>query len=188
MIKNKKAGERVLSIYLFIIYIIVAIGIVSGVLLVYGSGLDVREAEAGILSDRVIDCLTEQGVLNESVFDKNFNLLEFCNFDFSEEEYGVGIELSDFNSGEKLKENMDFGRNDFLEFCGLKGDKIPKCSEKEVYVLREEELSKEQDFSEGLFVTDPDSVSTEQNSEDSLKQEKIILKVIGAVGKVKKNV
>ena len=45
---NKKAGERILSIYLFIIYIIVGVGIVSGVILFRSSSLDVREIEAEI--------------------------------------------------------------------------------------------------------------------------------------------
>jgi len=73
---NKKAGEKVLSIYLFIIYIIVSIGIVSGVLTFYGP-LDVRGVESGILTDKVIDCLVEQGELKE------FNL-ENCGFDFKD--------------------------------------------------------------------------------------------------------
>ena len=51
---NKKGGERVLSFYLFIIYIIVLIGIVSGVVLFRGSALDVRELEASILTDSLL--------------------------------------------------------------------------------------------------------------------------------------
>jgi len=144
LLSDKKAGERVLSIYLFIIYIIVGIGIVSGVILFYGSGLDVRELEAGILSDAVIGCLVGQGELNGEVLNRGeeFDLIDFCKFDFRDntgnydgkERYGVMVEVSEFDSG-NLKNKISAGRTDFLEFCGSEGDKIPKCNEKEVYVL-----------------------------------------------------
>jgi len=46
---------------------------------------------------------------------------------------------SSFNIGmncfDKLKEDIELGRKDFFEYCGLKGDKLPKCDVKEVYVL-----------------------------------------------------
>jgi|SRR3989344_5134974 len=150
--KNKKADERILSIYLFIVYIIVCVGIVSGVVLFYGAGLDVRVAEAGILSDKVIDCLTEKGKLHENVLKDNFDFLKFCKFDFKDntglykgdEQYGARIELFDFNSCSKEEDKIvcsneikkiEAGREDFLEYCGLKGEKIPKCDKKETYVL-----------------------------------------------------
>ncbi|MDD5191843.1 MAG: hypothetical protein PHH54_04175 [Candidatus Nanoarchaeia archaeon] len=152
--KNKKADERVLSIYLFLIYIIVCIGIVSGVVLFFGSGLDVRVAEAGVLSDKVIGCLTEQGKLNENVLKDDFDLLKSCNFNFKDnseaykedEQYGVRVELYNFDSCIKEGEpkvincsnevkRIESGREDYLEFCGLSGDKIPKCDIKEAYLL-----------------------------------------------------
>ncbi len=152
MIKNKKGGERILSIYLFIIYIIVSVGIVSGVFLFYGSGLDGRVAEAGILSDKVIDCLTEQGKLHENVLKDNFDILKFCKFNFEDnsglykgnEQYGVRVELFDFDfcnleedkivCSNEIKK-IEAGRYDFLEYCDLEGEKIPKCDKKEIYVL-----------------------------------------------------
>jgi len=144
LLSDKKAGERVLSIYLFIIYIIVGIGIVSGVIIFYGSGLDVRELEAGILTDSVIDCLVDEGELDGEVLNrgKEFDLMSRCKFDFrdntekygGEERYGVKFEVSEFDS-EILKNEISAGRTDFLEFCGSEGDKIPKCDLKEVYVL-----------------------------------------------------
>ncbi len=140
---NKKAGERVLSIYLFIIYIMVGVGIVSGVIIFYGSPLDVRELEAGILNDKVIDCLVRQGELNGEVLKEDFDLIDFCKFDFrdntekcdGEEQYGVLIKLYDFDSSEKLREDIKVGRKDFLEYCNAEGKKIPKCNTDAVYVL-----------------------------------------------------
>jgi len=177
---GKKGGERILSIYLFIIYIIVTIGIVSGVLLVYGKGLDVREAEAGILGSKVVDCLVEQGVLKEEVFSDFFDLSDFCRFDFSGEEYGVRIEILDFDSKRLLKKK-EFGREDFFEFCDEKGERLSKCSEKKLYVLRKPifESSSED------YLQDPSDIYINQQFQGT---EKIILKVLGAVGKADKNV
>ena len=173
MINNKKGGERILSLYLFIIYIIVCVGVVSGVILFYGTGLDIRIAEVGVLSDKVIDCITDSGNLDEKVLKDDFDLLNFCNFDFKdnsgfykgEEQYGVRIELFDINScndengtiicSNEIKK-IEAGRKDFLEYCELKGEKIPKCDKKEVYVLNSEK--------------------------------EVLMKITGAVGQTEKNV
>jgi len=143
LFQNKKAGERVLSIYLFIIYIIVAIGIVSGVIIFHGTSLDVREKEAGILSDKVIDCLVEQGQLKKEILNTDIDLISFCNFNFKdntekykgEERYAVKVEIIDFETNNVEKTLSIAGNSEFLEFCNEKGDKIPKCNEKKLYVL-----------------------------------------------------
>lgn len=154
--KNKKADERVLSIYLFIIYIIVSIGIVSGVLIFYGKQLDIRYAEAGMLNNKVIDCLVEQGKLNPEILKADFNIINFCNLNLKdntqksngEEQYAIKISLFKFNScsknntrfacSEKIKEISE-GRKDFFEYCGLEGKKIPKCETRKIYVLNNKE-------------------------------------------------
>ena len=154
---NKKADEKLLSIYLFIIYIIVLIGIISGVLLFYGSPLDVRELEADILNSKIIDCLTEQGNLKTGVLDDKFNLAESCNLYLKdntarnkEEPYAIKISLFNFDScsngdqiscSEKIKE-ISMGRNDYFEYCKIeqnaKAMKFPKCSEKQIYILNQD--------------------------------------------------
>ncbi len=142
---NKKADEKILSIYLFIIYIIVGVGIVSGVIIFKDSDLDVREIEAGILTDKVIDCLVEQGKLRTD-FDVDFDLMGECDFNFEdntkkydgEERYAVKVESFDFDSG-GLKEEVKAGKTDLLTYCGLEGDKIPKCNLKELYILKGDE-------------------------------------------------
>lgn len=137
LLTNKKGDERLLSIYLFLIYIIVAIGIVSGVLLFYGSKWDVRMIESGILNNKVADCLIDNGVLNKEVLNETFNLINFCNFDFvvdGEGEYAVKIILYDFDSLEKIKE-ISVGPRDFLISCKLEGKKFPKCEERKIYAF-----------------------------------------------------
>jgi hypothetical protein len=159
MIKNKKADERLLSIYLFIIYIIVSIGFVSGVLLFHGAGLDIRVVEAGILGDKILECFVEEGVLRQEVLNESlegFDFEEFCNFDFRDnsgsyggvEQTGARVDIFKFSSCSKvdgetncddLKKTINFGRDDFFIFCDLKGDRIPKCSKKWAYVLNHDD-------------------------------------------------
>ncbi len=149
---NKKGGERILSIYLFIIYIIISIGIVSGVILFYGSPFDVRIAEAGVLNSKIVDCLVEQGKLKQNVLVDEFDLLNTCHLNFKdntrkyagEEQYAVDIKLfhlsscSNFRCSNPIKE-FGFGEKDFLQYCYAGGKKIPKCNTEAVYVLNNEE-------------------------------------------------
>jgi len=68
---NSRGGERVLSIYWFLIFLVVAIAVVSGVYIFFSKPIDVREAEAGILNDKLINCFIENGKL------KNFEISGF---------------------------------------------------------------------------------------------------------------
>jgi hypothetical protein len=171
---NKKADEKILSIYLFIIYIIVLTGIISGVLLFYGSPLDVRELESNILTTRIINCLTEQGNLKSEVLGDNFSLTSECNIylkdnanENKDEQYAVKIGFFNFDScfnttsstcSEKIKE-ISIGRNDFFEYCKLgeeaEAKKFPKCTNNKIYVLNEDK--------------------------------KILIEILGVVGKIGKN-
>lgn len=154
---NKCADERLLSIYLFIIYIIVSIGIVSGVLVFHGAGLDVREIEAEILSDKIIDCLVNEGELVGEVLNEDFNLEEFCNIELNdntegyngEEQIGIEVRIFDFDScykdeedkiicADNLRSKIEVGRKDLFGFCNLEGDKLPRCSEEYIYVSNNE--------------------------------------------------
>jgi len=122
--KGKKGDERVLSIYLFIIYIIVSIGVVSGFLL-FNKPVDIRVLEANILIDKTIECIVNEGEINLNELNLN------CNFDFNGE-YFVKVEAYDFEKN-KLKESS-LGE-DYFEYCFLEGENIPQCEEKEIYVL-----------------------------------------------------
>lgn len=136
---NKKADEKILSIYLFVIYIFVTLGIVAGVLLFNGPN-DVRGYESVILSDKIIDCITDQGEIKLNALEKNFNLLTECKFDFTdntqkyngEEQYSARIKIYNFKTNE-LKNTIEAGRIDFLN-C-LEGKKQPVCFTQELYVI-----------------------------------------------------
>ena len=65
--KNKKGGEKLLSIWWVFIISFVALIIAIGVDMFYGSEVDVREIEADILYEKVIECVVEQGFLVEDI-------------------------------------------------------------------------------------------------------------------------
>ena len=80
-----------MSIYWFAILIIVAGAVVAMVSLFYGTPYDVRDAEANIMINKVVNCLSEKGKLNQELFNENkdfnenFNLKEKCNLVFETE-------------------------------------------------------------------------------------------------------
>jgi len=143
---NRKGDERVLSLYWFILFIIVAVAIVSAVLIFYSYLLDVRGAEASILADKVIDCLSNDGKLNVAKLeevDKN-GLESACNLILKDEskekyremksQYYIQLEV-----GGKL---IMAGDQDFLAYCGQSSKtNIPICFEKKLFVLNNNEFS-----------------------------------------------
>ena len=67
-------GMKLLSVYWFVILIIVAVGIYAMIYVYYSHPTDVREWEAEILANRVADCISQKARLNEQLFkEEGFN-------------------------------------------------------------------------------------------------------------------
>jgi len=134
MIIGKQGGERVLSIYWFIILGIILVGIVSGVLNVFGSSFDVRTAEAGLLKEKVVDCLVSGGRLNAEIYESE-DLLSECAIDlddktstYKDESQQYAIKIGD----------KEFGNQQLFVQCGLSED-FAKCLDTTIYVLNGDE-------------------------------------------------
>jgi hypothetical protein len=154
LLYNKKGADKVMSVYWFAILVIIAGGIFAMVYNFYSSPYDVRNIESDVLSNKVADCVSFQGRLNDELFNstgfdkKNFgdNFYEICNLNFKTEsdyewdktiQYFVEIDI--YN----IKGNEVFSLMEGNE--GLKGDcfikdkkgngyeKLSKCSEKRFY-------------------------------------------------------
>lgn len=144
---NKKGAEKIISVYWFVILIIVAGGIYAMVSTFYGHPYDVRDLEATILMNNVADCISKQGHLEEFVFDEEeTNFLEKCNITFATEDfsnwkergqyyleinfYDVGeINLKTILEGEKsLKKDCDLNKNKSFEL-------LPTCVNGRFYSL-----------------------------------------------------
>lgn len=121
---NKKGDEQILSIWMFIIWGIIAVGIITGAWLFYNSKADVRVLEINILNSRIADCLN-----NVDYNKPDFDLFIDCKIDKKmieeSEKYFINITID--------KKSYDYGVLNFLNLCPLH-DKNPKdfpvCIEK----------------------------------------------------------
>ncbi len=95
---NKKGGGKILTLYWFVILIIVAGGVFVMVYSFYNHPYDVRELEGEIMVNYIADCLSSEGELTSTLFDEEGFSQEFSedflrnchlNFDVEEEVWGV---------------------------------------------------------------------------------------------------
>ncbi len=89
---NKRGSDKMISIYWFVILGLVAAGIFAMVYLFYSAPYDVREIEASILTNKVADCISNKGILNQDLFagegnfSNDFDFISECNLIFDTEE------------------------------------------------------------------------------------------------------
>lgn len=144
-LKNKKATEKIISVYWFVILFIVAAAIVYMTASFYGKPYDARQIEVDLLTDKIAKCISEAGYFNEEVLEQQFaeNFLENCNINFNVEDvyswreqkqYYIELNLADFSSGEKILEIKE-GNTQLKTFCNLKGDNLPVCLERSFYII-----------------------------------------------------
>ena len=151
--KNCIGAEKIISVYWFVILIIIAGAVVAMVSLFYGSPYDVRVTEANIMINQVSNCLSQSGELNKNLFisensekkfNENFNLLEECNLIFETEsksekgEYFLQIEIKN----ERLF-SISEGNSNLKTDCKIaEGEKkykrLSKCVDREFYSLDSE--------------------------------------------------
>lgn len=134
-INNKKAEERVYSLVWFSVWIAVWLVIAVGVIKFYSINFDVKEVEADILSEKILDCVNDNGFLINDFFNEDFRdsgVFDKC---------GLNQEVmkSDFYFKIILNTNTKkivSGGNPGLEaMCGQKGENVPKCVTKKENIL-----------------------------------------------------
>lgn len=143
---GKRGDERVLSIYWFIMFIIVAVAVVSGVARFYGAPMDVRLVEAELLADKVIDCVSAQGKLDGGfmALGEGQNMREYCHLNFEDTSMdaykGAGQYYISVQIGEGTWEAGNVGAK-YQVFCGHTGSlkNVPVCVNKKVVLLDERE-------------------------------------------------
>ena len=139
--KMDKKGEKLFSIWWFIIIIIIGLGIVAGVSLFYSSNLDIRSLEADALSSKVVKCISSSDGINPTILESNFDIFSECSLSqsvFDNGKFFIKISVSDFFTGESVI-GHSFGNNAFEKNCDIKSKitavKYPECSSKSVYVI-----------------------------------------------------
>lgn len=95
LVKNKVGNEKYLSVWWFFVIIVVAVGIVIGVYIFSFTEASVRGYEAEILTNKVADCLIQNGQINLGLLNSQ-TLLKNCGLDEStirSDKYFLQIEL-----------------------------------------------------------------------------------------------
>lgn len=95
-------GEKYLSVYWFAILVIVAGGIALIVITFYGKPIDIREIEAGVLINKIVDCISEGNGLKQGITNENF--LTECHFIINDEYYLDIDELGIIQGNSNLKD------------------------------------------------------------------------------------
>lgn len=120
---DKRGADKFLSIFWFLILFLVAGAVVYMAFLFYGSPFNIRETEGQILGDRIADCLTNKGYLNNAIFSPEFknNFLGACHINFDTEDFSDWKNNAQYYSGVEIY-NFD---NTVL---GLTGDELLSLS------------------------------------------------------------
>jgi hypothetical protein len=148
---NKKGDEKLLSVWMFIIWILVALGVVLGVMIFYSAEADVRYLQAGILSLRVSDCIFSDGYVDEKFLKEDFDIFSYCNIDkklFDENKLFLRVEVIDSVSSDSLlKKEIVYGNKDFEIQCkireGAEAKNFARCVKKRFVLLYEDDEVKQ---------------------------------------------
>ena len=144
MKRMNKRADKIISVYWFAILFIVAAAVVYMVAVFYGEPYDVRKIEAGILTNRISDCLSEGGYLILENLNKE-DFMERCNLNFDVEDdynwkeegqYFFDVEVLDFES-ENMIFGVDGGNVNLGILCKDKIDESLQCLGREFYSLDE---------------------------------------------------
>src|SRR3989304_2886447 len=143
MIYGKKGGEKLLSIWWFAVLAITGGAIVVGVLMFSSADLEVRELESSILADRVLACLSDNGILNRDALNSDpnfkFKLSEACGLD--EGILGSGLYIKANFSGSDGREIKKYSLGDasMEKDCSvaktIQAVKYPKCTQRKEAVI-----------------------------------------------------
>lgn len=92
---NKKADEKILSLWWFLCLCLVAVVIITAVVIYFNKSIDVREKEISSLSQKIKDCLVKNGFI--------FDVREWSEEDFFK---NCGLNEKRFNEKSELFFNL----------------------------------------------------------------------------------
>jgi len=150
---NKKGGDKLISVYWFLILVIIAGGVVAMANIFYSSPYDVRNLESEILSRKIADCLVHGGEINpELISGESFkpffkdHFLEVCNFtfekktEFEKDAYFTEIKFYTQNNLEKAVFEISEGNLNWIGDCDFEktdNEKLVRCSKNGFYAISE---------------------------------------------------
>ena len=146
--------DKILSVYWFVIIGLVATAIILMVFVFHNSPYDVRDIEARFLANKIADCISSQGKLNELLYgDGKFrnqfenNFLSICNINlnvedtWSESQHYFNVEIFNASNTQEPVFFIEKGNLNFLPSCVIQEDKeyknLAKCTKKRFYSTAE---------------------------------------------------
>ena len=147
--KMNKKGDKILSIYWFLIMLIVAGGVFAMVYVFYGTPYDVRGVEARILTNQIADCISYNGKINSDFISggslsSNKNILDNCHLNFNSNEWDTQqyyIEVTFYTLGNLNSPVLDLvkGNNNWATSCviqeGKPQDRLATCLQRSFYSI-----------------------------------------------------
>jgi len=139
-INTKKAGERYLSIWMFINWFIILLAVVVGVVMFYSVKLDIRNIEANIMAERLSNCMSKNFDYT-LISSPEFNIYEFCKLDketIDSAAYYFNVSIRDSNTNTAY--DITGGNRDFEVYCryqALKGKaetNLAQCAERTLMI------------------------------------------------------
>ena len=132
---NRAGGEKILSIWWFIVLAIAGVAIVVGVAVFYSAEVDTREIESAILYERVVDCVNKNGFAEHGFFDGTSDFYNECGLNKSmfvgESDFFFEVSLTDIS--DKIVGNFTGGAASFKADCEITkkvtAKHFPKCME-----------------------------------------------------------
>jgi hypothetical protein len=143
LFRNKKGQEIAHPLFLIFMFTIVAGGIVVMAGVFYGNPYDIRNIEANLLGDKIADCISYAGRINENLISngeiKDINFLESChlNFNSEEDEFFYEATFYKFEDIENYFLKIDGGNLNLVASCAIKEESknLPTCAENSFYSL-----------------------------------------------------
>ena len=148
-INGKFGAEKILSMYWFLILILVAGGISAMVYLFYHHPYDIREVEANIITNKISECLSEGGKFKWEILENENlrnNFLDICNLNFNVEEgfnnenqYYIQITLYKHNNLKEPVFDISDGNKNLISSCKENEEKefkkLAACVERDFFSL-----------------------------------------------------
>ncbi len=137
---KKQADSRWLSPWLLVILGIIGLIIIVGVSICFSKSLDLRELETKILTNKLVDSISENGYLKKDVLEANFNVLEEAKLDKKIMENGgnfyFNITIISEDSKKIVKKILQ-GTKGLEVQCGLPGKALAKCYQRKLILVNE---------------------------------------------------
>jgi len=139
--KNKKAIEKIMTIWWFFIWVIIIVCVVINVAIFTNREIDYRKIDATILANKISLCISQEKV---DLFQDNIKEEDFVkNCSFYEDTFTEGIhaaKITIYDKSKNFEKNLVLGSEDMFVQCKIKEDtkanQYPDCDSREILIVK----------------------------------------------------